>query len=596
MVKRLLILTIIFLSCSAMTLIYFTKNDSNKQEEKPALIEQVKPIFKPYPKNFFAWPIKGNIDLAGNFGELRTNHFHSGIDIRTGEGKTGIPVYAAGDGYIGRINISAKGYGKALYIVHPNGYTTVYGHLMGFNSAIAGYIEKEHYSKKAFEIEAQPEADFLKVKKGDLIAYSGNTGGSAGPHLHFEIRDSETGNALNPLLCGLILEDNTKPKINSITVYGLDNTNRLETGTYRFSQFSRVGNSIANSQVNLKPGVYAFGASWIDYLRPGGFRMGIPYAKLYINGKLVFEQKIEQIPFADWRLMNCHLDHPVLEEKDLKIVKLFVDDGNSLKFYPNLVKQGKLIVEENKQYQVKLVISDFPGHKDSLKFTVNGMGETASIPERIFVKETPLEYQKKLFYPNDVNQIEVTAAEATLKIEIPKGVLYDTVLFRTGPTAKRINANTVWDIMSSAIPVNDSFSVAFKPSDPISNLEKYVIIRLTRAGGKKPEKTVWQGGYLSAKAKMLGQFYYDVDETSPVISGVKINGRRFSGKVTDAMSGIKEITTTVNDRWILTDYEPKSDFISGKIPDFIAPGKYVFKITVTDNCGNTKEFSQTIIL
>ncbi len=150
--------------------------------------------------------------------------------------------------------------------------------------------------------------------------------------------------------------------------------------------------------------------------------------------------------------------------------------------------------------------------------------------------------------------------------------------------------------MSSSIPVNDSFSIAFKPLNPIPNPEKYVIIRLTRAGGKKPEKTVWHDGYLTAKAKMLGPFYYDVDETNPVISGVKNNGRRFSGKVTDAMSGIKEITTTVNDQWILTDYEPKSDFISGKIPDFIAPGKYEFKIKVTDNCGNTKEFLQTIIL
>lgn len=580
-----------------MTLIYLTKNDSNKEEEKPALIEQIKPIIKSYPKNFFAWPIKGTIDLAGNFGELRTNHFHSGIDIRTGEGKTGIPIYAAGDGYIGRINISAKGYGKALYIIHPNGYTTVYGHLMGFNSAIAGYIEKEHYSKKAFEIEAQPEVDFIKVKKGDLIAYSGNTGGSAGPHLHFEIRDSETGNAVNPLLCGLILKDITKPKINSITVYGLDNTNRLETGTYRFSQFTRVGNSIANSQVNLKPGAYAFGASWIDYLRPGGFRMGIPYAKLYVNGKLIFEQKIEQIPFADWRLINCHLDHPVLEEKDLKIVKLFVDDGNALNFYPNTVKQGKLIVEENKQYTIKLVISDFPGHKDSLKFNIVGKkeGETSPIVERLFIKET-LQKETKLFYPEKLNTIELNSQIASLKLEVPKGVLYDTVLFRLSLSGKQVNGNTVWDVMSSSIPVNDSFSIAFKPNVPVSNPEKYVIIRLTRAGGKKPEKTVWQDGNLTAKAKMLGQFYYDVDETNPVISGVKINGRRFSGKVMDAMSGIKEITTTVNDQWILTDYEPKSDFISGKIPDFIAPGKYEFKINVTDNCGNTKEFLQTIIL
>lgn len=129
-------------------------------------IKKPAPILKSYPKNFFVWPIKGTIDLAGNFGELRTNHFHSGVDIRTGEGKTGIPVYATGDGYIGRINISAKGYGKALYIIHPNGYTSVYGHLMSFAPTIGNYIEKEHYKRKAFEIETQPEANLIPVKKG----------------------------------------------------------------------------------------------------------------------------------------------------------------------------------------------------------------------------------------------------------------------------------------------------------------------------------------------------------------------------------------------------------------------------------------------
>jgi len=283
-----------------MTMIYYSGRGSTNSEVKLKIATppKPKPTPKPIPKDFFAWPIKGTIDLAGNFGELRINHFHSGIDIRTGEGKTGIPVYAAGDGYIGRINISAKGYGKALYIIHPNGYTSVYGHLKSFAPAIASYIEKKHYELKAFEIETALEPNLIKVKKGDLIAYSGNTGGSAGPHLHFEIRDSETGDAMNPLLFGLILKDDIKPSINAVTIYGLDNTNRLETGTYRSSDFARKGNSLIIPQLNLSPGAYAFGASWVDYLRAGGFRMGIPYAKLYINGQLVFEQKNRTYSFC----------------------------------------------------------------------------------------------------------------------------------------------------------------------------------------------------------------------------------------------------------------------------------------------------------
>ena len=530
MPKRILILMLVLLSGSAFTLICISVNDlpRSKESSNPRQAESdtmVRRIRKTYSKDFFAWPIKGKIDLSGNFGELRTNHFHSGLDIRTGEGQIGIPVYAAGDGYISRINVSSRGYGKALYITHTNLYTTVYGHLSAFSKEIAEYTENRQYIHLLYEIELNPERDVFPVKKGDLIGYSGNTGGSGGPHLHFEIRDTEFEEAINPLLFGLKLEDIAKPTILSVTLYNLnDKTIRQVTGSYPYEILKRAGNSTIPSVMNVSPGFYAIGSSWVDYLRNGGFRMGIPYAKLFVNNELVFEQRIETMPFTHWRMVNCHLDHPILEDRGLKIIKLFRDNGNDLKIYPTSLpshyalfkkpndstlhfpiyqKRGILDIKDSKRYSIKIVISDFPGHKDSVSFTINGNAKEFNNPERsLTVKENPKQISK-VFYRNKANDIEVEEEEERVKVSVPGGILYETLLFRVGPSEKRINGHRVWDIMSSSIPINDSFNISFKPVNPYKQPEKYLIVRLTSDGKKRPEGGVWQNGSIHTKAKML---------------------------------------------------------------------------------------------
>ncbi|MGL5889408.1 MAG: M23 family metallopeptidase, partial [Bacteroidia bacterium] len=179
-----------------------------------------------YPKNYFQTPIDAPLLLAGNFGELRPNHFHAGIDITT-QGKEGIAIFAAAEGYVSRIRISPFGYGKALYITHPNGYTTVYGHLRNFNKDIGMYAERNQYEAELFEIDITVPPGALPVKKGEIIARSGNTGGSGGPHLHFEIRDTKTEDALNPLLFGLPVADKVAPTIVRVAIIPLDANARV---------------------------------------------------------------------------------------------------------------------------------------------------------------------------------------------------------------------------------------------------------------------------------------------------------------------------------------------------------------------------------
>lgn len=548
-----------------------------------------------YPQDFFKWPVKGEIDLTGNFGEIRTNHFHSGVDIRTNKGQVGVPVYASGDGYIVRINVSSKGYGKAVYIQHPNGYTTVYGHLMAFTGQIESYNYRQHYLQKRSEFELYPEKDIIKIKRGDLIAYSGNTGGSAGPHLHFEIRETGTSDAINPLLFGLVLKDNAKPFIKEITLYGLEASNRLVTGTYRQSRFGRKGTSLTRSNIKVAPGEYALGADWTDHLHEGGFRMGIPYVELWMGEQKIFTQKIERLPFSDWRMVNCHIDHPMQELKDQRIIKLFRDDGNTLDFYPQTLNKGKFYIAEGSTYQLKLVIKDFAGHKDMVQFSITGTkNESEDNPKEFLPIKTTTGYGSKIFYPNKDNDLEIVDSEGRLQILVPKGVLYDTVQFYLGSSLKKIDGRKVWDISNSSIPVNDSFTIIYKPNAKVDKPEIFVMVRITSSGAKRPEPGKWIGKSYHGKAKMLGEFYFDEDSKSPQMTDFSFDGNKFKATVKDDLSGIREIGAYVNEEWILVEYDPKANLLTGKIPEEFWKDKEELRLIIKDNSGNSSVFSKTI--
>lgn len=543
-----------------------------------------------YPQNYFSFPLKGEIDLTGNFGEMRTNHFHSGLDLRTGKGKTGIPVYASADGYIGRINISSRGYGKALYIIHTNGYTTVYGHLESFVKKIEDYSDKYQYEKQLYETEIFPEKNLLKVKKGELIAYSGNTGGSAGPHLHFEIRNSKTEEIIDPLLFGLKLKDNIKPEITSLYLYQLLKPDKTENGTLSFIKFDALKNNFKNKTINTGTGLFAIGISYKDMHRQGGFGMGINKIKMYVDNKLYFEQKIEKFKFSDSRMVNCHLDYAMYDENETRVVKLFVDDGNNLNFYPIAVNKGVLALKNSEKHKIKIVISDFSKNKDSISFVLQGGNEKIKFETIEF--ETFKNQKSAIFYPEKLNTLQYEYNGETLKTEVPAGVLYDTVLFTIAKTDRIFEGKTLWQISNSHIPVNDYFYIYFKQS----NSEKAVITRLPKDKHKIPEVTFIKDGFVCAKVKNTGFYYLDSDTAKPEISDVKIDETKFSAKIKDNFSGIKEYLVKIDDFWIIAYYEPKENAIEGKIPDFVKCGVHKISINVTDNCSNNRVFEQTFSL
>ena len=306
-----------------------------------------------YPRNYFRSPVNFPVSLSGSFGEIRKNHFHSGIDIRT-QGVQGKPVYAIADGYISRINISPGGFGKAIYLNHPNGYTSVYGHLKSCAGAIGSWIKTQQYKKESFAIDTEVPAGLLKVKKGDIIAYSGNSGASAGPHLHFEVRDSDNQDAIDPLLFGFMPADGVPPKISFIKIYPWDENARIN-GKSEAVIIPVSGNGSAcklkNSDTTELSGNIIFGIETSDNAE-GGLKTGVSAIDLALDGTGVFSQQIRRFAFSETRYVNTLMDYPCFVRTRHKFQRSYIAPNNKLSIYKDVKNTLVFHILVNTQFVV----------------------------------------------------------------------------------------------------------------------------------------------------------------------------------------------------------------------------------------------------
>ena len=336
-----------------------------------------------YPQDYFESPLDIPIVLAGTFGELRSNHFHSGIDIKT-QRRQGLPVYAIAEGVVTRIKISHWGYGKALYVAHPNGHTSVYAHLQKFSPEIEAYVKKEQYKKKSYQIELFPKLGDLNVEKGGVIAYTGNTGGSSGPHLHFEIRNSVNEKPTNPLLYGYKVRDATNPSL--IGLFG-----------YPLSEEAHVNGSQEKIQLNFKKqadgsfmsdkvtalGTIGFGFNGFDRQDMAANKNGVFSVRQTVNGKVYSDYDFEKFSFGETRYINTLIDYAHFAKLKQRIQKCFKEPSNFLGIYNTLYNDGKISVEEGLSYNIELLISDFEGNETKVIIPVEGKNETITVPKKI---------------------------------------------------------------------------------------------------------------------------------------------------------------------------------------------------------------------
>lgn len=523
--------------------------------------------------------------LAGSFGELRGNHFHSGIDFRTNQ-REGYPVYAIADGYVSRVRVQNSGFGQAVYLTHPNGFTSVYGHLSRFAPKIAAAVKALEYQKKTFELDEYPTADLFPVHKGDLIAYSGNRGSSGGPHLHFEIRDSKTEQTINPQLFGIDIPDHVPPVIYSLYVYKL---NKKPFNEYTPKQFYQVTGGAGNYKLaagRLKVmGETGFGITATDRHDGASGLNGVYSIELELDGKTVFTSSLERFAFEDSKAINSHIDYPAFMTTKRSIQKSFVDPGNPLQIYNNLVNNGRIEFADNLVHELKYIVTDGKGNKSILPFSVQSEGSGAV--------STPDQPAGIAFAYNKVNEF---AADG-VKVVLPKGTLYNNFnfVFKTRPKPAHGAYSAIYQLHNKMTPLHVGFDLWIKPDASLGALRDKAVIVST---GGSSMGGVYDNGYIKASPRNFGSYYIAVDTVAPSITPVNIaNGKNMAGiakmifKIRDNLSGVKSFNGYIDGSWVLMEFDTKTATLWHSFDERTPAGKHDFKLVVDDMKGNSRTYS-----
>ena len=532
-----------------------------------------------YPKDYFRPPLDIPMQLSGNFGELRPNHFHAGFDLKTNQ-REGLNVYAIADGYVSRMKISTFGNGKCIYITHPNGYTSVYGHLQSTLGSISDYEKTEHYKQKAYEIEVFPKPGELPVIKGQLIALSGNTGSSEGPHLHFEIRDTKTEFVINPMFFGFDknIKDTKKPALSSLYVYPLDNTtvNQSKQPLLLNLSLQKDGTYLAGKvKANGKIG---FGISAVDFDDVSFNKNGVFNVSTFFNGNQNFNYQFNTYSFDEMRYVNALVDYAKYKKSGVRVQKLFMKTPFALSIIKTDSLRGIIPVEPNLAASYRIEVSDYFGNLSSI--TVPIEYDTAAP----VVNAEPVTSKYFIRVNKDSN-----FEKDNMSVFFPAGTFYDDFNLNFDVKNNRIY------IHDDTVPVHSNFTITIKDSTYSEALQDKLFIG--RSSGNY-NATTRKGTVFTAKSKILGSYGLYLDTIAPTIKITKpIQDKWISDQkkiefiISDASSGIKSYNGYLNGNWILFEYENKNKKITHTFDDtLLAEGANDLKIEVIDNVGNAAIF------
>jgi len=538
-----------------------------------------------YPQKYFRYPLDLPPSTAGGFAELRPNHFHAGLDFRTDQ-RSGYPVHASADGYVARIRVQFGGGGNIVYINHPNGYTTVYMHNQQFSPAIMKVLREYQYQHQQFEVDFNLEPGRIEVCQGDVIAISGSSGAVAGPHVHFEIRDTKTEETIDPQLFGVTIPDHVPPAISGIAIYQLDHKPFSELTKHQF--FPVTGRD--GSYHLTKPGVInvsgetGFGITAVDMNSASANRNGIYSLELKVDGKTVYTYATERFAFDQTHAINAYIDYPTHLTTSRFIQKCFILPGSHISLYPQSVNRGIVNFDDDDEHDVAYIVKDVAGNTAYLTFKV----KSQKLERSTAILKSPgilFHYDKQNVFDN-----------GKVKLVINPGNLYDDLdfMYSASPTLPGAYSE-VHHVHNRFTPVHDHYDLWIKPDRDLSRYADKAVI----TGSAVCDSTKYINGYVQAQAKVFGDFYIKLDTIPPHIAAITaVKGKKkltspqkkLLFKISDNLSGIKTYKGYVDGKWVLMEWDFKTRILSYTFDDELSSGKHNFELTVTDNVNNTAHY------
>ncbi|MBW2961358.1 M23 family metallopeptidase [Mesonia aestuariivivens] len=539
------------------------------------------------PQNYFESPLEIPLILSGTFGELRSNHFHSGMDIKTHQ-QTGLSVLASATGYVSRIKVSHFGYGKALYIQHPNGYTSVYAHLKEFAPEIEAYIKERQYAKESYEIEVFPKGNEIPVNQGELVAYSGNSGGSGGPHLHFEIRDSQA-RPMNPMQFGIQIKDTHFPIVKGVYAYPIGDDAHIDKSVKRQKlRVIPIENGVYKTENFNAYGKIGFGINSVDLLDYAANKNGVNTIETYLNGKKLLSIDFNKFSFAESRYINDFIDYELKDTKKQTVQKLFIDNNNPLSIFKWEDDQGYITVKDSLDYNYKIEIKDYEGNTTIVRIPVK--------PMKVLPEEVGKEEEIKTNYFVKAN--EATAFdEDGFDVYIPRNALYKDQYLDIQTDGEQIKVH------ESSTALHKNMTIGFDVSKyNEEDKEKIFIARMSSWGRPYYSTTYKKANRFTTNTKYFGTYKLAIDNTPPLIQAINFKDKKWMSnyrylkfKISDDLSGISSYRATINGKFILMEYDYKTNMLVYDFNDNIITDETEnnLKIIVLDNVGNSTTFEGT---